>query len=468
MSAKPNLLFVFSDQHRAASLGCYGNAEVVSPQFDRLAASGLRLNNYVSNCPVCVPIRPTMLTGLLPPHHGAVANDVGMKDGLESIAHVLNGAGYATGYIGKWHMDGVPRDKAIVPDRRLGFSFWRAYNCNHDYMHGYYDDEKNNRHKVEGYEPIAQTDMAIDFIKTQTQPWALYLSWGPPHDPYELVPEKYLNMFDENALTLPPNVPEQIARPAYVNGTVGSVLVDQATLRKYVRGYYAHIAALDEQMGRMLDTLEQLGLRENTIVIYTSDHGDMLGAAGCTGKQMPYTESYNVPFLLSWPKAIAPGIREQLCSHADISPSLLGLLGLGFSAPVDGKDLHEIFLSPDAPGDRDCLIADYIPAHNAAALGHEAWRGVVTPEYTYASLAYGPYVLFDRQNDPWELHNLIDDPAYEEVQQKLHELLLQRLQAQGDALEDAFSFIKHHHLTQAWNESQRHFGLPEAETGRLV
>jgi len=469
MCPQPNLLFVFSDQHRASALGCYGNDEVLSPNFDRLAMSGLRLTDYVSNCPVCVPIRPTLLTGLLPPHHGAVANDVGIRDGLEGIADVLNRAGYNTGYIGKWHIDGIPRDKIVAKERRLGFRHWKACNCNHNYMQGYYYDEQDIRHEIDGYEPIAQTDLAIDFIREQTkQPWALYLSWGPPHDPYDLVPKKYLDLFGPDKLTLPPNVPDEIAIAAHVDGKLGKKIIDRETIRHYMHGYYAHIAALDEQMGRLLDVLETQGLRENTIVIYTSDHGDMLGSCGLTGKQLPYQEAFQVPFLLSWPAHVRQGVSDQLISHADLPVSLLGLLGLRFSSPRDGEDFHDIFVRTDGEGDTACLIADYIPAHNAAALGQEAWRGIVTKKYIYASFADHDFVLFDRIQDPYELHNLIHQSAYAAVRDALRRLLLQKLEQHGDRLENTFDFIKNNGYQDAWDASQRHFGLPTTETGKLI
>jgi len=469
MADKPNLLFVFSDQHRASALGCYGNSEVISPNFDSFAASGLRFNNYVSNCPVCVPIRPTMLTGLLPPHHGAVANDMAMFDGIEGIADVLNANGYLTGYIGKWHMDGIPRDKVIKKERRLGFTYWKVQNCCHDYMHSYYFDEQDARHNIDGYEPITQTDLAIDFIKeNKKELWALYMSWGPPHDPYMEVPQKYLAQIDKSKLTLPFNVPEEIVT-AWARGHFGRNIIGREEILNDMWGYYAHIAALDEQFGRLIRELSEQGLTENTIVVYTSDHGDMLGSCGYTGKQLPYREAYNIPLLISWQGKTYKGVSNELLSHKDLPVSLLGLMGLQFSSEKDGEDFHKCFISQGAKGDNCCLIADYIPAHNAAALGHNnAWRGIVTPQYTYASFAKEAFVLFDTMNDPFQLNNLIDNVSYAEIKAELHEQLLKLLEQYGDKLSSTFDFIKENNFTQEWDKSQSYFKLPTSETGKLV
>src|SRR5690554_3548663 len=193
MSVKPNVLLVFSDQHRYCDLGCYGNTEVITPNFDAFAEKAAVFTNCISNSPLCVPIRGSMMTGLMPHNHRAITNDLPIDTSLESIATVMNRNGYHTGYIGKWHLGGVPRERAIKEDERLDFTEWKVCNCNHDYYGGYYYDENNIKHVITGYEPIGQTDMAIEFIeRNNDKPWGLVLSYGPPHDPYFKVPDEYL------------------------------------------------------------------------------------------------------------------------------------------------------------------------------------------------------------------------------------------------------------------------------------
>ena len=165
MPRQRNLLFVFDDQHRWCSLGCYGDPEVRSPNLDHFATGALRFQQAITNCPLCVPARGTLLTGLHAMRHRAISNDLPISNDVTSIAHVLEEAGVHTGYVGKWHLAGVPRDKPVTRPERLGFSEWKVAECTHDYWHSYYYDEDDVRHAIEGYEPIGQTDMAIDFIQ---------------------------------------------------------------------------------------------------------------------------------------------------------------------------------------------------------------------------------------------------------------------------------------------------------------
>lgn len=146
LKQNPNILFLFSDQHRWCDLGCYGNDQIISPNLDAFAQKAIRFNNCISNSPVCVPARGSLLTGLFPLRHGAVSNDLPMRKDVESISHVLAREGYHTGYIGKWHLAGIPRDQYIPEGKgRFGFKEWKVANCNHDYMNAYYYDEENKR-----------------------------------------------------------------------------------------------------------------------------------------------------------------------------------------------------------------------------------------------------------------------------------------------------------------------------------
>jgi arylsulfatase A-like enzyme len=205
------------------------------------------------------------------------------------------------GYIGKWHLAGVPRDQAVPAQRRLGFHTWKVRNCNHEYLHSYYHDEENHRHDIRGYDAETHTDLAVDFIHgNRGNLWGLWLSWGPPHDPYTQAPRQFLDLYEGRRLALRANV------PAHGNSACGRQ--PQAEVEQDLRGYYAHIAALDQQFARLLAALEQTGQRDNTIIVYTSDHGDMLGSHGWTGKQLPFDESIRVPLLLQWPGIIRQGV----------------------------------------------------------------------------------------------------------------------------------------------------------------
>lgn len=455
----PNILFVFSDQHRWCDLGSYGNTQVVSPNLDAFAQKAIRFNNCISNSPVCVPARGSMLTGLFPLRHGAVSNDLAMRKDVESIAHVLVREGYRTGYIGKWHLAGIPRDQYIPEGKgRFGFQEWKVANCCHNYLNSYYYDEENNRVDIDGYEPIEQTNMAVDYIHRNSgkKPWCLVLSWAPPHDPYQHVPQKYLDMYRDMDIELRPNVPEVI------HAGSGRIMNREDIMQNY-RGYYAHITALDEQFGRLIAALEEAGEIDNTIIVYTSDHGDMLGSQGTTNKQWAYEESIKVPLIVYWKGRTIHTSTDELIGLVDLPVSLLGLLGLRFSGEVDGKDLHELFINPEAKGLEECYIFDPIPCHQAFARGSSEWRGIRTRRYTYARTASDEgYMLYDNLEDPYQMINQINDPDYDQIKGDLREKLDGYIQ-KHDKLLPWQDFIKEFGLKDEWNRSQAYFKLPLLE-----
>ena len=453
---RSNLLFVFSDQHRWCDLGCYGNREVHSPHLDEFAATGLRFTTCISNSPLCVPIRGTLLTGRYALRHGAITNDLPMRHDVPTIAHVLRAGGYHTGYIGKWHLAGVPRDQPIpAAAGRFGFEEWKVCNCNHHYMAAYYYDEENRRIPIEGYEPIAQTDLAIDFIRRNRarRPWALVLSWGSPHDPYRLVPEPYLRRYDGRELPLRPNVTEVVA-------ATPTRRLTRADLLRYYQGYYAQITALDDQFGRLLAALRATDQLARTVVIYTSDHGDMLGSHGYLDKQLPHEESIRVPLIAGGDERLARGVCDEMIGLVDLPVSLMALLGLHFPEEVDGADLHRLFLAPEAKGLDECYLYDLVPCHQAAARNGREWRGIRTRHYTYARTASDEgFVLFDNGADPYQLRNRIADPDHQALKVELMRRLDRHI-ARNDALLPWEELLRRYGLKEAWNRSQAYFGLP--------
>lgn len=454
----PNILFVFSDQHRWCDLGCYGNKQVRSPNLDAFAQRAVVFTNCIANCPVCVPMRASMLTGVHPVKHRAAANDLPMKHGIPTIGDVLSAAGYHTGYIGKWHLAGVPREQFIpAGPGRFGFQEWKVCNCNHDYMHAYYYDEENRRIAIDGYEPIEQTRLAVDFIhRNAGKPWGLILSWGPPHDPYRLVPENYLKPYDNMEIYLRPNVPDQVM-------LTFKRMLTQKDIIQCLRGYYAHITALDEQFGRLIAALEATGQMENTIILYTSDHGDMLGSQGFMNKQFPYEESIKVPLLVYWKGRTVHTVSEELIGLVDLPVSLLGLAGLRFPGEVDGQDLHTLFIDKEAKGLDACYIYDLIPAHQSPMRGGREWRGLRTRRYTFARSALNEGdVLYDNIADPYQLRNLVNEPAAAPIKRELLESLDSFI-AKHDALLPWDEFVRQFGFKEAWNKSQAYFNLPLLE-----
>ena len=335
MVSRPNILFVFADQWRAAATGFAGNMQVCTPNLDRLAGQSVVFDTAVANCPVCTPYRASLLTGRYPLSTGMFVNDIRLGTDEVSIAHVLGDAGYQRAYIGKWHLDG-PRRGGFTPPgpRRQGFDdFWAVAECTHDYWHSlYYRDTPEVRY-WEGYDATAQTSLAIEYLRNANgeresgRPFCLFLSWGPPHTPYCTAPEEFRAMY-------PPE--ENVPRPNCVEPKLDEIA-----------GYYAHIAALDREMGRLLAALDELDLARDTIFVFTSDHGDMLHSHGRQRKQHPWDESIRVPFLLRWPGRHKTGdhIGEPF-NVVDIMPTLLRLAGCDVPDTVEGMDF-----SPRVRGD---------------------------------------------------------------------------------------------------------------------
>ncbi len=459
MSDQPNVLFVFSDQHRWCDLGCYGNKVVQTPHLDRFAAEGRLVTDCLANSPLCVPSRGSLLTGRYPLGHRAVANDLAVDTSLPSVATVLREAGYRTGYFGKWHLAGVPRKQAIAAEARLGFEAWKVCNCDHHYLRSHYHDEAGMEHPIEGYDAATYTDLALDFMQKSedARPWAAWLAWGPPHDPYFEVPESYLQRYRLEDIQLRGNVP-----PLITHRTDQPEQWDHDTARQNLLGYYAHLTALDEQFGRLRAALEARGEWENTIVVYTSDHGDQLGSQGLTNKQLPYEESVRVPLILGGDRQIKPGRSEGMLGLVDLPVSLLGLLGLEIPG-AEGEDLSGFLSGETTEGRAGTYLFDLVPCHQAFSRDGHDWRAVRTKRHTYAVYADGtPWLLFDHEIDPLQVHNLVNREEVRPTQTKLHRQVM-AFAERYDALLTWPELLAREGLVSAWNESQRFFSLPELE-----
>jgi len=424
MSSRPNLIFVFGDQWRAQATGYAGDPNARTPDLDRFAGEGIQFTTAVSCCPVCSPYRACLMTGQYPHTHGLIVNDQCIQSDAVSLAEAFGAAGYETGYIGKWHLTLHDRTRSIRPDERMGFRFWRGFGCTHTYGHShYYADDDPQPRVWDGYDADAQTDEACRYIRgagrEAGKPFALVLSWGPPHAPYDTAPEPFRSRYAPEDVQLRPNVPEGAA--------------DQA--RRQLAGYYAHIAALDACFGRLLATVDEAGIADETIVVFTSDHGDMLGGHGLWKKQHPHDESILVPLLVRCPAGAAgpPRTDATPINAPDIMPTLLGLCGVDIPATVEGTDF-----APQIRGERDvdaggALIACYRPHHQSTYAGGAAdYRGLRDERYTYCRTHAGPWLLLDNQADPYQQTNLVGQAEGDGRVARLDRALQDKLDAVGD------------------------------------
>ncbi len=427
---KPNLVYVFADQMRAQATGYAGDPNVRTPNLDRLARESINFSNAVSCCPVCTPYRASLMTGQYPLTNGLFLNDLCLGNDAVSIAEAYSEAGYDTAYIGKWHLDGHGRSSYTPPERRHGFDYWKALECTHEYNEShYYAGDDPAKRVWEGYDAIAQTRDAQRYITdhaNREKPFILFLSWGPPHNPYRTAPREYREMCDPNRITLRPNVPEESRQMAL----------------KDLAGYYAHISALDDCVGDILKTLEKTGIADNTIFVFTSDHGDMLGSQGELRKQRPWDESIKVPFLLRYPAVHDSTGRtiEMPIGAPDIMPTLLGLSGITVPQTVEGTDYSAIMKGEEEPTDNPVLIMCPSPFGEWKRGEGREYRGVRTVRYTYVRDLDGPWLLYDNKNDPYQMENLIN--RAEDLQNGMETILQRLLTDRNDEFLPGAEYIK--------------------------
>jgi arylsulfatase A-like enzyme len=428
----PNILFVLADQWRFEAFGYAGNPDVKTPNLDRLQREGIRFVNAVSGMPVCSPMRASFLTGQRPLTHGVFLNDVPLNPEAVTIAKVLRATGYDTGCIGKWHVNGDGRSNFIPRERRQGFDYWKVLECTHDYNNSAYYAGGPEKLYWEGYDAIAQTRDAQQYLRDHAQaqkPFFLFLAWGPPHDPYTTAPEKYRALYDPAKLTLRPNVPE----------------AERAKALKSLAGYYAHCTALDECFGELRRTLQENGLEENTLLVFNSDHGDMLGSQRAFNKQRPWDESIRVPLIMRWPKGLGVKARQfdAPINSEDLMPTLLGLCGVPIPKTVEGLDYSRYMRGGRNPGDGATVILCASPFGQWLRRdGGKEYRGVRTTRYTYVRDLSGPWLLYDNQEDPYQAHNLANQPRYARLQNKLDALLTRKLRERHDEFLPGESYVQ--------------------------
>jgi arylsulfatase A-like enzyme len=414
---RPSFLIVLPDQLRAQALGCMGNPDIRTPHLDTLAKEGLLFRNTFANSPVCCPARAVLLTGRYAHANGMVANDLRLRESEVTIAELLREQGYRTGFIGKWHLDGGPRLLGFVPlgPRRQGFDFWAANECSHAHFNTQYFRDTDQPIPVKKFEAEAWTDLAIEFLReTRGRPFFLVVSMGPPHDPYG-APEKFMKMYDPQTIAM---------RPNWVEGTPGGG-------RKEIAAYAAAVTAVDEQIGRLSASLRELGLEQDTLVLVTSDHGDMLGSHGRRLKRAPWEESIRVPGIVRYPRATAAGRSTgALFSHVDVAPTMLALAGLPIPSSMQGSDLSGVIRGAER-GPEAAFFQQFVPYRSDNVL--EGWRGVRTARHMYARTETEPWVLYDLQADPDELRNLAADPASAPVREELEATLSAWMKRTGDA-----------------------------------
>jgi arylsulfatase A-like enzyme len=431
-SERPNVLIIQPDQHRGTIMGCAGDREVHTPNLDRLGSQGIRFSRCVSASPVCSPFRATMHTGLHPHKHGLVTNNILLDPEFRCFPEVFAESGYATGYIGKWHLDGgrpaVEGGEGVTPSNvggfvppggRQGWQEWHGYEKSHEYFEVWQYNEEKKKARVKGYdwEPTWHTDVALDFARRNRdarKPWLYYLAYGPPHLP-EQCPREFLDRYDPAGFSLPPDIEGRFSPE------------EEKRIRGLRQMYYGQVTAIDHEVGRVMKGLEDLGVADNTIIIYTSDHGDILGShwdgtGNARGKGAPYATAFRIPLMVRWPKRIKPEqVCEVLVSSIDLTPTLMDLAGMPAMPGMQGDSMAGWCLNGNGP------------SNEAVWLGLRGWRAAWDGRYVYSRGKQTNH-LYDHQADPHEMKNLIASPDHGALRRRMHTKLLKVAEGAEDPM----------------------------------
>ena len=443
MSKRPNVVVLLADQLRAGSLPLYGEQQIETPNIDRLAANGVIFDQMVSTCPVCTPYRSMLVTGRHPQTTGHIVNFMCTRHDEIGIGDAFAHAGYRTGWIGKWHLHrgSFPQVEGqdYVPEGRdrLGFDYWRGYNFHSQYFQGWVnvDDWRNER--WQGYETDALNRYALEFMdRAADDPFLLFIS---PHQPHftgcgPFAPEAYYARLPKE-LVLPENVPDDIR---------------EQSIEMY-RHYLAMTLALDDMVGELLDYLEHTGRAEDTLFLFTSDHGTQVGAQGIDPwqKMRPYDESLRVPMIARFPGRLDGGRRcDTLTAPVDLFPTLCSLCDVPIPRTVEGQDLAAAWLQTEGAHEQDAVLTMNFTATYDWLLDGAEWRGLQTKRYTYTRWLSGLTELFDLEADPLQMFNLAGNPAYNRLEAEMEERLQALMAARHDSLQPC-------HELANWFDAQR-------------
>lgn len=436
--AQPNVIVFFTDQQRWDTAGVHDNPMGLTPNFDRLANNGTHFANTFTCQPVCAPARASLQTGLYATNAGVWRNGLGLSPDTMTLGHYFRDAGYSTGYIGKWHLYagqgevtgryGPKPTEPVPPEYRGGYDFWRGANLLEFVSDAYdmrlYDNDGIER-SYPGYRVDAQTDLAIDFVsQNRAAPFFLFLSYLEPHhqnhtDAY-LAPHGYAELYRD------------VWTPPDLQALTGSA-------PRQLPGYYGAIKRLDEALGRIVDATYSLGILDNTIIIYLSDHGCHFHTRIGFDKRSGHEASIRVPCMASGPGFERGGRVTNLVSLVDIPPTLLDAAGIPVPGSMEGTSLVPL-VSRRTDDWRDYIFVQISESSVGRAIRTRRWKYIVAAERKqgFGSPADGAvedadadtYIetdLYDLEHDPYELRNLAGATAYRAVADRLKERLLRRI-----------------------------------------
>ena len=450
MVRHPNILLFVTDDHAQWASGPYGNRELRTPNLDRLAASGVVMENAFTPTPVCSPARASLLTGLTPSQHGIhdyIAMRFDRRDwlaGLPTLPQLLQKAGYRTGMYGKWHLGN--EDKP-APGFDSWFSIGSAYPVHHFGTRAF--SRQGRMTSRTGYVDDIITDQAANFLQQpDARPFFLLVGLYAPHSPWDGHPQRIVDRYRAADFD---DIPEGESYP-FGELAGESLTVDRRRAREHLAQYYAAVTHVDENVGQLLELLEGAGQRENTLVVYTSDHGLNCGHHGVWGKgngTLPLNmleESIRVPLVLNRPGLLPAGARrEEMVDHLDLFQTLVAAAGLELPPDADfaGENLMPLLEDAAASSSwRSVQFGEYGPVRMARTRTHKLVR-------RYSN---GPHELFDLVADPRESRNVIADDGYRVHAERLSGLIEQHFGRYTVAGKSGLlgAALPQHNMTEAW------------------
>ncbi len=437
---QPNVVVIITDDQRWDCLSCEGHPFLKTPNLDRIAAEGARFANSFVTTSLCSPSRASMLSGLYAHSHQVIDNFTDYPENLASYARRLQKAGYETAYIGKWHMG------ELIDKKRPGFDYW----VSHTGQGNYYDNEFNvdgTRQLLTGYYTHRITELAVDWLtRPHSRPFCLVMGHKAPHTPF--TPEKkYATVFDTVQIPRPPTINNTgEGKPAFIrerlktwHGVEGN-LFGHKDYDTFVRNYTASIISVDDSVGALYEALRGIGELDNTVLIFTSDNGFLLGEHGMTDKRTMHEESIRVPLLVRYPALMpSPRVVEKMVLNIDLAPTLIDLAGADPITFAHGSSWKPLLAGTETRW-RTSWLYEYNYEKEFPYTPNV--RGVRTDEWKYVHYPNGPgrpdtykAELYNLKDDPLETKNLIDDPS---CARKLTELAteLVRLQRETGGLPD--------------------------------
>ena len=417
---KPNIIFYFSDQQRADSAGCYGQKLPVTPNLDKMAEEGTLFENAFTCQPVCGPMRACLQSGVYASQNGCYRNDIALPTDTKGIAHYLTDAGYDTAYIGKWHLASDSKHRlATKPtpvERRGGYDYWRAADIleftSHGY-NGYIFDEDCNRIDFKGYRADKINDFAIEYLKkTHDKPFFMFVSQLEPHHQNDRLrfesPKGLKNKFRNYEV------------PGDLKDTLGDWRVQMPS-------YLACCNSVDTNFGKLIQTLKDEGLYDNTIIIYTSDHGCHFRTRNFEYKRSCHENSIKVPLVITGGAFTGGGRISDLVSLIDLPATILDLAGAEIPEHFMGKSLT------DKKGHESVFI-QISESQIGRAVRTDRWKYSVSAKNADKAFAdeYTEDFLYDLENDPHEKNNLIDSPDHKDIRLEMRGILLEHMKKAGE------------------------------------